>query len=254
MTPPTPRLQTHHFQTLHLQTGTAATLSITTKMGSLGPVFWEEFSQALTLLSESRVLVLRGGQNFSAGLDLKATLPLLAHALSSPEAFEALVAPMHGAIEALAALPIPVIAAIDGWCIGAGLELAAAADFRICSAQARFSLPEVRLGMVADLGGLSRLPRLIGAGRAAHLALTAEPLSAEQAERWGLVTEVLPDADSLFARAEALAHHLTGLPPLALEGTKQVLRVQESHQESLRRAVRWNAQHLDPAALETALR
>ncbi|UQN07569.1 enoyl-CoA hydratase-related protein [Deinococcus sp. QL22] len=240
------------------QTAGVATLTFTHPKAAFGPATWLETAQALGQLGEARVLILRGERHFSVGLDVKATAPSIAAALSRPEgkraAFKAVVDEMHAAIEGLAALPIPVIAAIDGWCIGAGLELAAACDIRIASTSARFSLPEVRLGIAADLGGLQRLPGLIGRGRAAHLALTAEPIDAATAERWGLVTELHADADALYARAEALAAHLAALPPKALEGTKRTLNDNLSHAQSLAAAVDWNAEHMTAEGLAGAVK
>ncbi|PNY81820.1 enoyl-CoA hydratase-related protein [Deinococcus koreensis] len=236
------------------RSGEVATLTITSKMGSMGPAFWREVPQALGELGSARVLIVRGVQVFSAGLDVKANAAQIAPVLGDPAGFAAVVAEMHAAIEGLAALPIPVIAAVHGWCIGAGLELIAAADLRLCSGDARFRLPEVLLGITADLGGLQRLPRLIGHGRTAHLALTGEPIDAATAERWGLVTEVLPDQDALFARADALAAHLAALPPKALEGTKRILQGERPHAESLAAAVAWNARHMTLDGLQSALK
>ncbi|WP_019587165.1 enoyl-CoA hydratase-related protein [Deinococcus apachensis] len=234
--------------------GEVATLTLAHPKGAFGPTTWREVPLALRELEEARVLIVRGERHFSVGLDVAATAPMIAPALGNAARFRAVVDEMHAAIEGLAALPIPVVAAIDGWCIGAGLELAAACDLRLCSSGARFSLPEVRLGITADLGGLQRLPGLIGRGRAAHLALTGEPIEAATAERWGLVTEVLPDADALYARAGALAAHLAALPSKALEGTKRTLQDGLPHAESLAAAVEWNARHMTAEGLAGALK
>ncbi|MFC4639137.1 enoyl-CoA hydratase-related protein [Deinococcus hohokamensis] len=243
------------FQSVDLtRTGETVTLTLVTKKGTLGPGFWREMPAVLRELSGARAVVLRGQELFSAGLDLHATGPQILPVLGDEAGFTALVAEMHAAIEGLAALPVPVIAAVHGWCIGAGLELIAAADIRLCSADARFSLPEVRLGITADLGGLQRLPPLIGQGRAAHLALTGEPIDAATAERWGLVTEVHATPEALFARAQALAEGLAALPPRALEGTKRVLNDGLPHRQSLDSAVAWNARHMSAEALTGALR
>lgn len=236
-----------------------ATLTFTHPKAAFGPTTWLETAQALGQLGQARVLIVRGERHFSVGLDVKATAPSIAAALSQPAAtkhgaFKAVVDEMHAAIEGLAALPIPVIAAIDGWCIGAGLELAAACDIRLATHAARFSLPEVRLGIAADLGGLQRLPGIVGRGRAAHLALTAEPIDAATAERWGLVTELHADADALYARADALAAHLAALPPRALEGTKRTLNGDLPHAQSLAAAVDWNAEHMTAEGLASALK
>lgn len=236
------------------RSGKVATLTFAHPKGAFGPATWREVPLALAELGEVRVLIVRGERHFSVGLDVAATAPIIGPALGDPARFRAVVDEMHAAIEGLAALPVPVIAAIDGWCIGAGLELASACDLRICSAGARFSLPEVKLGITADLGGLQRLPGLIGRGRAAHLALTADPVDAQVAERWGLVTEVHPDADTLYARADALAAQLAGLPPRALEGTKRILGDGLPHAHSLAAAVDWNAQHMTADAMLSALK
>ncbi|MFB9995065.1 enoyl-CoA hydratase/isomerase family protein [Deinococcus oregonensis] len=240
------------------QSAGVATLTFTHPKAAFGPHTWLETAQALTQLGNARVLIVRGERHFSVGLDVKATAPSIAAALGQPTgkqaAFRAVVDEMHAAIEGLAALPIPVIAAVDGWCIGAGLELAAACDIRLATASARFSLPEVRLGIAADLGGLQRLPGIIGRGRAAHLALTAEPIDATTAERWGLVTELHTDAEALYARADALAAHLAALPPQALEGTKRTLNDGLPHAQSLAAAVDWNAEHMTAEGLAGAVK
>ncbi|MFC4427860.1 enoyl-CoA hydratase-related protein [Deinococcus navajonensis] len=243
------------FQSVNLtRMGETVTLTLVTKKGTLGPGFWREMPAVLRELSDARAVILRGQELFSAGLDLHATGPQILPLLGDQAGFTALVDEMHAAIEGLAALPVPVIAAVHGWCIGAGLELIAAADVRLCSADARFSLPEVKLGITADLGGLQRLPPLIGQGRAVHLALSGDPIDAVTAERWGLVTEVHPSPEALFVRAQALADQLAALPPRAVEGTKRVLNDGLPHRQSMAAAVAWNARHMNAEVLMNALR
>ena len=244
-----------NFETLSLTfTGEVATLTIVSRKGSMGPPFWAEMAQALGLLGTARVLIVRGQELFSAGLDVKASAAGIEAALGNKELFRAQVAPMHRAFEGIAALPIPVIAAVHGWCIGAGLELISACDLRLCSADARFSLPEVRLGIAADLGGLQRLPGIVGQGWARQMALTGEAIDAQTAARIGLVTEVLDTPKTLFARADALALHLASLPPKALEGTKLVMNAGLPHTESLMQAVDWNARHMTAEAMTNLLK
>lgn len=234
--------------------GEVATLTIISKKGSMGPSFWREMAEVLPQLAQARALIIRGEELFSAGLDVKASAQSIGETLGNLEKFRAQVAPMHAAFEGVAALPIPVIAAIHDWCIGAGTELISACDIRLCSSDARFSLPEVRLGIAADLGGLQRLPAIVGQGWARQLALTGEPIDAARAERISLVTEVLDTPELLFERAEALAAHLATLPPKALEGTKKVLNAALPHAESLSQAVDWNAQHMTTEGLAAAFR
>lgn len=224
--------------TVRLEVGGAvATLRLTAKKGSMAPAFWGDFRAALSGLEGVRALVIRGEEGFSAGLDVNATLPEIERSGD----FWGAVRPMQEAFTALEQLPIPTLAAVHGYCIGAGLELAAACDLRLCSADARFSLPEVRLGLVADLGGLQRLPGLIGRGRAAHLALTGAPIDAQLAAAWGLVTEVHGTPEALFERAGALAAELAGLPAAALAGTKRVLQDALPLEEGMRQAGEFNA-------------
>ena len=244
-----------NFETLSLTfTGEVATLTIVSRKGSMGPQFWAEVPQALAQLGTARVLIVRGQELFSAGLDVKASAAGIEAALGDVQLFRAQVAPMHRAFEGIAALPIPVIAAVHGWCIGAGLELISACDLRLCSQDARFSLPEVRLGIAADLGGLQRLPGIVGQGWTRQLALTGEPIDAATAGRIGLVTEVLDTPEALFMRANALALHMSNLPPRALEGTKLVMNAGLPHTESLMQAVDWNARHMTAEAMTNLLR
>ena len=247
------------YETLWLASqGEVATLTIISQKGSMGPTFWREMAQVLTELGPARALILRGQELFSAGLDVKSSTQGLSEALGNRDRFRAQVAPMHAAFEGVAALPIPVIAAVHGWCIGAGLELVSACDIRLCSQDARFSLPEVKLGITADLGGLQRLPALIGQGWTRQLALTGEAIDAARAERIGLVTEVLDTPEALFVRAEQLAAHLAALPQKSLEGTKKVLNDalhhRLSHTESLFQAVDWNAEHMTAEGMAAAFK
>jgi len=121
--------------------------------------------------------------------------------------------------ERMAALPQPTIAAIRGYCLGGGLELALACDFRVADTTATFGLPEVAIGIVPSSGGTVRLTRLVGPGRAKELILLRQRFDAEEALRWGVVTEVVDEGGALD-RAVALAEELADLPPLALRVAK----------------------------------
>lgn len=122
----------------------------------------------------------------------------------------------------VAALPMPTLSAISGWCIGGGLELAVATDFRIAETTARFRLPEARLGILPSWGGTQRIVRLLGPARAKEVILLREELDAPEALRLGLVTEVVGEGESL-GRCLELAEYLSGLPSLAVSVTKQVI-------------------------------
>ncbi|OLD93303.1 MAG: hypothetical protein AUG80_21050 [Candidatus Rokubacteria bacterium 13_1_20CM_4_68_9] len=123
----------------------------------------------------------------------------------------------------LEALEKPVIAAINGTCVGGGLELAMACDLRVAARSARFGLPENNLGLIPGVGGCSRLVKLVGFGRAKELVLTGEIITAEDAFRHGLVNRVVDDG-ALAAEARALAERLRGKAPQALGIAKRVLQ------------------------------
>ena len=124
--------------------------------------------------------------------------------------------------EQFASLPQPTIAAIHGWCVGGGLELSLAADFRIADASARFKLPEVAIGIIPSSGGTHRLVRLLGIARAKELVILRERIDAAEAFRIGLVTEVVAEGAALD-RAVELAAGLAELPALALSLAKEAI-------------------------------
>ncbi len=161
-----------------------------------------------------RVVVVRGagGKAFSAGGDVAEFLTLApadletwGDTLTSAERFRK-----------------PVVAAIDGYTMGAGLELAVACDFRIATLRSEFAFPEVRLGMIPGSGGTQRALRLIGMTRAKLLVMTGARISAERAEAWGLITQAVAN-DGLDAAVDALAGELAERAPLALRTLKMVL-------------------------------
>jgi enoyl-CoA hydratase/carnithine racemase len=163
-----------------------------------------------TLDPETRVVVLRGrGERaFSAGADLSAI-----HGDGPPGGIQPVA-------DLLESLPVPVVAAIQGYCLGGGLELALACDLRIAHRDALLALPEVGLGLIPGGGGTQRAPRLIGPGRAAWLIMSGERLSAAQAESWGLVEFVV---DDLSAGIERVAGTLARQSPNSLREIKQLL-------------------------------
>jgi enoyl-CoA hydratase/carnithine racemase len=127
-----------------------------------------------------------------------------------------------GVARRLAELPMPTIAAIEGNALGGGLELALCCDLRIASEQARLGLPEVRLAVTPGAGGTQRLPRVVGAARAKELILTGRVLTAEEAERIGLVHEVVPAGEAV-ARAVAIGEEIALRGPLAVREAKRLI-------------------------------
>jgi enoyl-CoA hydratase len=125
--------------------------------------------------------------------------------------------------DALERSPKPVIAAINGYCLGGGMELALACDIRVASSTARFGQPEVNLGIIPGGGGTQRLPRIVGLGAALRLVLTGELIGAEEALRLGLVEEVTEPAE-LLDRAVALAEVIASKSPVAVSAAKEATR------------------------------
>lgn len=137
-----------------------------------------------------RAIVFTGAHgNFSAGGDLKEMTSLTGDAMAE------YAARISRLTREVAALPLPVIAAVEGFALGGGCELALAADFRICTPTARFGLPETPLGLIPGAGGTQRLPRLIGASRAKDIVFSGRQVDAEEAARIGLVDQVVPAAE-----------------------------------------------------------
>jgi enoyl-CoA hydratase/carnithine racemase len=163
-----------------------------------------------------RVVVLRGrGERaFSAGADIASLMSGPGEDGSPPG-----IQPVADLIEQAS---VPVVAAIHGYCLGGGLELALACDFRVAEAGAAFGLPEVRIGIVPSSGGTHRLARLVGSARAKELVLLRDRIGAEEAAAFGLVTEVVAEGGALD-RALELARGLAELPPLAAAVAKQAL-------------------------------
>jgi enoyl-CoA hydratase len=162
---------------------------------------------------------------------------------------------MQRSITAVADCPKPVVAAVHGYCIGGGVDLASACDIRLASADAVFSVRETRVAIVADLGSLQRLPHIIGKGHVAELAFTGKDITATRAKEIGLVNDVLPDADAVLAAARRLAAEIADNSPLAVQGTKAVLTACEDRSvaEGLDYVATWNAGFLGSDDLAEAM-
>ncbi|MBS7780325.1 enoyl-CoA hydratase-related protein [Acidovorax sp. CCYZU-2555] len=184
-----------------------------------------------------RVLIVTGqGAGFCAGLDLKSVLNADAGFDSSVRAAMALQHAFAGLVQRLRDTDAAVIAAVNGVAVGAGMGLALAADIRFAAPQAAFHVGAVKIGLTAGECGISyHLPRLIGAGRAFEIMLSGRPVNADEAERLGLVAEVVP-ADGLLERALACARQITANATYATAHTKRVM---------------W--QNLDAASLQAAI-
>jgi enoyl-CoA hydratase len=150
---------------------------------------------------------------------------------------------LQDSITAVAQCPKPVIAAVHGYCIGGGVDLIAACDIRLASADAIFSVREAKVAIVADLGSLQRLPAIISAGHLAELAFTGKDITAERAREIGLVNDVAGDAEGVLKAARALAGEIAANSPIAVQGTKAVLAANEGRtvDEGLDYVATWNS-------------
>jgi len=225
---------------------------------------FEEYGAAFRELDqddEVRAIVLHAeGKCFTYGLDLMAAPVDFAPVLQEGQAgqrmeLRELILWLQDQAGAPAACRKPVVAAVHGWCIGAGLDLISACDLRLCTADAKFSLREGRVAMVADVGSLQRLPRIIGDAATRELALTAKDIDAERALRLGLVSQVLPDREALLEAARAEARTIASLSPLVVRGIKQVLAAQEGRTvaEGLDYVANWNAAFVQSEDLKEAI-
>ena len=226
------------------------------KGNAMGPAFFRELPEVFADLDRDddvRVVVLRGkGGIFSYGLDLKAMAPTLMPLISSDSLAKErtqllrLIGDWQRGFDLVERCSKPVIAAIAGPCIGGGMDLASAADVRLCSRDARFSVREVKVAIVADMGSLQRLPRIIGHGNTRELAYTGKDIDADRALRIGLVNNVLEDEKALLERATEMARQIAENPPLVVQGIKQVLAYGEERRilDGERYAAVWNSAFL----------
>ena len=164
-------------------------------------------------------LVITGGgpKSFIAGADISQLVKM------TPEDSRYSIEVGHKLFSKLETMDIPVVAAINGYCLGGGLEIAMSCDIRICSANAKFGLPEINIGMIPGWGGTLRLARLIGESRAKNMLLRGKMITAQQAMEYGLIAEVYDDVDTMRAEAEALAQELAAKAPITMKFDKHLV-------------------------------
>jgi enoyl-CoA hydratase len=232
------------------------------KHNALSADMWNDLPEAAGLLAadpEVRVIVVAGrGPSFTVGIDLQMLASLAPAGESEAARRMALyrnIKKMQHTFTALAACPQPVIAAVHGYCLGAGIDLITACDIRLASAEAVFSVRETRMGLVADVGTMQRLPRIVAPGHVAELVFTGADIPAGRAAEIGLVNRVLPDRDSLWQAAADLAAEIAANSPLVVQGAKSVLAAGEgrSVEEGLDYVALWNAAFLLSDDLAEAL-
>lgn len=168
------------------------------------------------------VLIMANGKHFSVGMDLESLKEFDYQFILSKIAW------LQYVYSRWQQMPIPVIAAVQGYCIGSGVEMVLGCDIRIAANNARFKVPEVSLGLAPDMGGTTRLTKLIGIGQAKRMIMGCEEISAEEASKIGLV-EILVSEEELVSRAISLAEKMSTYPPIALRWAKNGINLAQEN-------------------------
>jgi enoyl-CoA hydratase len=212
------------------------TLNRPDKRNALSLAVWDAIGTAVDLAAkdtEAAVILLKGaGKSFCAGLDLSPDNAIMSIIVGQCNAAQKMsfyrevrrVQQIHTRLERL---PQPTIAVIHSHCLGAGLELALCADIRLCSQDATFALPEATLAIITDVGGLQRLPKVVGQGHAREIAFRGHKFDADRAKAINLVNDVYPDKETLERKALEMALEIAANPPLAVQGAKDVFLYQD---------------------------
>lgn len=234
------------------------------RSNALNEAMWQELREVLCWADttpEVRVVVLSGaGRNFCAGIDL-AMLAGVAQVVAHPdparthEKLRRLILDLQDCLSSIEQCRKPVLAAIQGACIGGALDLVTACDMRYASADAVFSVREVDVGMTADVGTLQRLPRIVPDGIARELAFTGRNVEASEAAAMGLVNRLFASPEELAAGVRQLAQAIAAKSPLAIRGTKEMLNYSRDHSvaDGLNYVATWNAGMLMSADLSEAM-
>lgn len=237
---------------IHCETSdgvTIVTLANDGKRNAITAEMWRQLPPLLSALGSDhavRMLVLRGaGTDFSAGVDISEVEQVM---FGKDRAGGAL---LTEAEDALAEFPKPTLAAIDGYCVGGGWELAAACDIRVASTRALFGVTPARLGILYPLSGLRRLVQITGPGPARHLLLTGELVDADTAARWGMITRVI-DTDNFWTEIAALTAAITSRSLLSQAASSELIDLISADDPTLQdRAAHWDsiAAHSDESRI-----
>jgi enoyl-CoA hydratase len=205
-------------------------------MNTMHPTFWRELDAVLTQIQRegtARALVISStGKHFSAGMSLDTFAGAIQMDDKSPEGRAAIfdsLSDLQATFTKLETLRIPVIAAIQGGCIGGAVDMVTACCIRYATHDAFFCIQEINIGMVADVGTLQRLPKLIPLAVVKELAYTGRRLKADKALAYGLVNEVFDSSEAMLAAAMQCAKEIAAKPPVAIWGTKQVIHYARDH-------------------------
>ena len=233
------------------------------KVNALNDIAWQEMEQVFNELDERedvRVIVLSGGESkhFCAGIDLSLLMSVAQNAIKCDarrrEQIRKDVFRLQAPINAIENCSKPVLAAIHGGCIGGGIDVVCACDMRYCTDEAYFTIKEIDMGMVADLGTLQRLPKLISDGMAREMAYTGRNVYGAEAEKIGMVNRTFADKETMLAEVMKIAEMIAQKSPVSIRGTKHILLHTRDHSvaDGLNYMATWNAAMLLSTDLQEA--
>mmetsp|Transcript_14951 Transcript_14951/g.21224 ORF Transcript_14951/g.21224 Transcript_14951/m.21224 type:complete len:290 (+) Transcript_14951:128-997(+) len=226
----------------------------TSKMNAMNLSFFHElkscFNDATNDASTRAIVLMAEGENFSSGIDIGDLKKIMmanegeSDAAVISKSLRSSISDLQSCFSAVFNCTKPVIAAVQGLCMGAGVDLVLAADVRLCEKNTSFSIKEVDLGISADLGTLQLLPRAIGSeSLCRELILTARTMNANEAKQCGFVSKELPDIQSLHENALEIADTIASKSPIAVQGSKYILNYSRDHslKESMAHQALWNS-------------
>jgi len=221
-------------------------------LNSMNIDFWTELPVAVREIdqqAEARVIVLSStGKHFSAGMDLSVfttsnSIPMTGDPSRMAENLRRVVLQLQDCFNALEDIRIPVLAAIQGGCIGGAIDMVSACDSRYCTEDTFFTIKETQLGMTADLGTLQRLPHLIPQGIMRELAYTGRKFDATEAKDIGLVNKIFPSQEAMIEGVMAVAKQIAQQSPVAVAGCKEMINYSRDHSvaDSLKYMATWQS-------------
>lgn len=233
------------------------------KINAMNAAFWTEIIEIFRWADDTdevRAVVLSGaGKHFSSGIDLS-LLAQIGGQLGkdvgrNAQTLRRKILELQASFNAVDNCRKPVLAAIQGYCLGGAIDLIAACDMRYCAEDAQFAIKEIDIGMAADVGTLQRLPRIIGDGILRELAYTGRTVAALEAREIGLVNKVFSDFDTLLAGVMDIARTIAAKSPVAVRGTKEMIRYMRDHRidDGLEYVATWNAAMLQSVDLRVAM-
>ncbi|MBP3062249.1 enoyl-CoA hydratase [Ectopseudomonas chengduensis] len=233
------------------------------KVNAMNADFWREIIEIFQWVDDNdavRVVVLSGaGKHFSSGIDLMLLASVGAQLGKdvgrNATALRRKILELQASFNAVDNCRKPVLAAIQGYCIGGAIDLVSACDMRYCTVDAQFSIKEVDMGMAADVGTLQRLPRIIGDGMMRELAYTGRSIDGHEAVRIGLANRAYENHETLLAGVMEIAEQIAAKSPIAVRGTKEMIRYMRDHrvEDGLEYIATWNAAMLQSEDLRLAM-